>query len=113
MDFGLTEKTARASDAAPGMGRETARLILQERAEVAFVDPMGDRVAQRAESLSATCDEAVESSRDKARRHLERKHRGKAGEVAATIALRYCDRGRFVVGANCRGDDGSVAAIAA
>jgi len=51
MNYGLDGKTALITGGASGIGRETARMMIEEGASVILVDLKGDQVAKAAEDL--------------------------------------------------------------
>ena len=51
MEFGLNGKTALITGGASGIGRETARFLIEEGADVILVDIDGDKVARTADAL--------------------------------------------------------------
>ncbi len=79
----------------------------------AFIEtPMTDGMMEkRANELGCSVDEAVESFLKEDRPYLVLGRRGKAEEVAPTIALLCSDRATFTTGSNYRIDGGSVGSI--
>lgn len=87
--------------------------ILVNAVSPAYIEtPMTDQMMnERAEELSVSFDEAVESFLEEERPHIELKRRGQADEVAAVIVLLSSEKASFVNGSNYRIDGGSVASI--
>ncbi len=73
-----------------------------------MTDAMMDK---RADKLSTSRDEAIESFLDEKRPNMTLKPRGTPGEVANVIAFLCSDRASFVNGSNGRVDSSSVGAI--
>ncbi|WP_420452888.1 SDR family NAD(P)-dependent oxidoreductase [Ilumatobacter sp.] len=79
----------------------------------AFIETdMTDQMMEkRAQEMSTSVDEAIESFLDEERPHLVLERRGRPTEVAAVIAFLCSEAASFVVGSNYRVDGGAVLAM--
>ncbi|WP_263263335.1 SDR family oxidoreductase [Pseudomonas sp. RIT-PI-S] len=93
--------------------KEAAHGVLCNTVAPAFIETgMTDgMMAQRAEELGVSVEQAVKSFLENERPGIVQQRRGQPEEVAAAIALLVSARGSFINGANLRVDGGSVQAV--
>lgn len=99
---------------AKGLSKAYAsRGVLVNAVSPAYIaTPMTDAMMKkRAQEKQCSFDEAIESFLKEERPTLELHRRGKAEEVAATMAYLCSSRASFINGANFRVDGGSVATV--
>ncbi|MGR3363872.1 MAG: SDR family NAD(P)-dependent oxidoreductase [Maritimibacter harenae] len=100
---------------AKGLSGEAAKNgVLVNCVSPAFIEtPMTDGMMdQKAKAEDTSREDAVRDFLETERPFIALERRGKAEEVAATIAFLCSEQASFVVGANYRVDGGSVASIA-
>ncbi|MCM2971504.1 SDR family NAD(P)-dependent oxidoreductase [Larsenimonas suaedae] len=92
---------------------EAAHGVLCNTVSPAFVEsPMTDGMMEkRAEELGVSVEEAIESFLEEERPGIVQKRRGKAQEVASTIAFLVSERASYINGSNVRVDGGAVLSV--